>query len=179
MKALAVALLVAAAVATGAPTDQYFGKQKMSTLRIRYEIVSIRDRYETHQILPEDALHLALLTQDAFEDWSRKYPKDDWLASTAYNFAKLYEELPGTQARDRAVALLVYVKSKFPTTKYAAQSRDALHHGVPVRPDAAWAVQRRAATPSPSPSASTPPSSSASSHPPSPPSSAPSPTASG
>jgi hypothetical protein len=136
----AIALLAAAS----APLDQYFGKLKMSALRIRYEIVSIRDRYETHKILPEDAEHLASLTQDAFDDWRRKYPGDQWLASTAFLFAKLYAELPGPASRDSAIALYTFVKSRFPDTRYAAQSRDALHRGVPVRPDPAWAAQRRA-----------------------------------
>lgn len=141
----------------------------MSALRIRYEIVSIRDRYETHKILPEQALHLAVLTQDAFDDWARQYPKDDWLASTGYSFAKLYEELPGTDARTRAVALLTYVTSHFTATKYAASSRNDLHRGVPVRPDPAWAAEKRAAqtasppassavSPAASPSASASPS---------------------
>ena len=150
MKVLvAIAAVFAIAAASGAPTDEYFGKLKMSSLRIRYEIVSIRDRYETHKLLPGQAQHLALLTEDAFWDWARKYPKDDWLASTAYLFAKLYEEMPGTLARDRAVALLTWTKSRFPATKYAAQSRNDLHRGVPVRPVPAWA----AVTPSPAPTA--------------------------
>lgn len=162
-------MLFAAAVllaATSAPVDQYFGKLKMSALRIRYEVVSIRDRYETHKILPEDALHLALLTEDAFDDWARKYPKDSWLASTAYTFAKVYAEMPGTTARNHAVALFTFVKSNFPNTRYASESRDALHRGVAVRPDPAWAAQRRAEqaahTPSPSPAASPSPSGAAS-----------------
>lgn len=165
--------------ATGAPSDQYFGKLKMSALRIRYEIVSIRDRYETHKILPEDALHLALLTEDAFDDWAHKYPKDSWLASTAYMFATVYAEMPGTTARDRAVALFTFVKSHFPNTRYASESRNALHQGVPVRPDPAWAAQRRAEqashTGSPSPAASAP-SGSASTAPSVSPSPVPSPT---
>jgi len=162
-------VLFAAAVllaATSAPVDQYFGKLKMSALRIRYEIVSIRDRYETHKMLPEDALHLALLTEEAFDDWARKYPKDSWLASTGYMFAGVYAEMPGTTARGHAVTLYTFVKSHFPNTRYAAQSRDALHRGVPVRPDPAWAAQRRASprpspTPSPAPSASVSPAPSA------------------
>ena len=149
---LSAAVLLAA---TSAPVDQYFGKLKMSALRIRYEVVSIRDRYETHKVLPEEALHLALLTEDAFDDWAAKYPKDSWLASTGYMFAKVYAELPGTVARDHAVDLFTFVKSHFPNTRYASESRDALHRGIPVRPDPAWAAQRRAEpTPSGSPSAS-------------------------
>ena len=145
------ALLLAAA---SAPVDQYFGKLKMSALRIRYEIVSIRDRYETHKILPGDALHLALLTEDAFDDWARKYPKDSWLASTGYMFAKVYAEMPGTTARDHAVKLYTFVSSQFPATRYASESRDALHRGVAVRPEPAWAAQTPSPSPSPSPAAS-------------------------
>lgn len=157
----AAAVLLAA---TSAPVDQYFGKLKMSALRIRYEIVSIRDRYETHKMLPEEALHLALLTEDAFDDWARKYPKDSWLASTGYMFAKVYAEMPGTTARGHAVTLYTFVKSHFPNTRYANESRDALHRGVPVRPDPAWAAQRRAeAARTPSPSSSPSPSQASSS----------------
>jgi len=166
---LAAAVLLAAA---SAPVDQYFGKLKMSALRIRYEVVSIRDRYETHKILPEEAEHLALLTENAFDDWSHKYPKDTWLASTGYLFAKLYAELPGTTARNHAVALYTYVTSRWPNTRYASESRDALHRGVAVRPDPAWAAQRRAQPASPTPSASPSPQTSGSVSPsPSPPAS--------
>jgi hypothetical protein len=172
---LSAAVLLAAA---SAPMDQYFGKLKMSALRIRYEVVSIRDRYETHKMLPEDAMHLALLTEDAFDDWARKYPKDSWLPSTGYMFAKVYAELPGATARDHAVELFTFVKSHFPDTRYASESRDALHRGIPVRPDPAWAAQRRAEpaahTASPSPAASPAPSGSASAAP----SASPSPSAS-
>lgn len=130
----------------------------MSALRIRYETMQLKKRYETHELLPDQTLHLLLLAEDAFRDWGRSYPHDTWLPSTGYSMAQLYEELPGATARNHAVALLVYVKSEFPKTASAAQSRDALHRGVPVKPEPAWA----ASTPQPvsSPSASlTPPAS--------------------
>ncbi len=161
--------LMAILGSTAAPGDQYFGKLKMSAVHIRYEIVSIRDRYWTHKILPTDAMHLASLTEDAFDDWARRYPKDDWLASTAYNFAQLYGLLPGTEAHDRAVALLKFVTTRFPHTSYAASSRTQLHRGVPVRPYPAWATAASAApSASPQPSASPRPSSTPSAGAPSP-----------
>lgn len=155
-------LLVAAQVAaTTAPADQYFGKLKMSALRVRYETMQLKKRYENHDLLPDQTLHLLLLTQDAFDEWARLYPKDPWLASTGYELAQLYEELPGTVARDHAVALLVYVKSHFPQTSYARESRDQLHRGVRAKPQPAWANTPSATpsatpvvTPAPSPSAS-------------------------
>lgn len=135
---------------TRAPVDQYFGKLKMSALRVRYETMQLRKRYESHELLPDQTLHLLLFAQDAFEEWARLYPRDPWLASTAYNLAQLYEELPGSLPRERAVALLVYVKSQFPNTVYARRSRTQLHRGVPTKPEPAWASSRApVATPSP------------------------------
>ncbi len=145
---ISVFLVAAQVAATTAPADQYFGKLKMSALRIRYETMQLKKRYENHDLLPDQTLHLLLLTQDAFDEWARLYPKDPWLASTGYELAQLYEELPGTVARDHAVALLVYVKSHFPETSYARESRDQLHRGIRAKLEPAWA-----STPSPTPSA--------------------------
>jgi hypothetical protein len=164
--------LVAQAAAVTAPADQYFGKLKMSALRIRYETMQLKKRYETHQLLPEQAEHLLLLTQDAFDQWARAYPKDPWLASTGYAIAALFGELPGATARDHAVALYGYVKTTFPTSSYATSSRTALHHGVAVKPDPAWAIAMR--TPSPSPSPAVSPSSSSGASPSSSPGASPS-----
>lgn len=152
-------LLATQLAATSAPADRYFGKLKMSGLRIRYETMQLKKRFENHDLLPDQTLHLLLFTQDAFDEWARLYPKDPWLPSTGYNLAQLYEELPGRLARDHAVALLVYVKSHFPTTPYARESRDRLHRGIVAKPEPAWAntpspapPTSRAMTPMPSPS---------------------------
>ncbi|HEX4014873.1 MAG TPA: hypothetical protein VHX17_13435 [Candidatus Cybelea sp.] len=148
---LTILVLAAQTAAINAPADQYFGRFKMSALRIRYETMQLQKRYETHQLLPEQAEHLLILTQDAFGQWSRAYPKDHWLPSTGYAIAGLFAELPGTEARDWAVTLYVYVKTAFPHSSYATESRTALHKGVPVRPDPSWAKTMRAAgVPSPS-----------------------------
>jgi hypothetical protein len=158
MIALASVLLtVAANVSGNAPADRYFGKLGMSALRIRYEILQLRPRYETHKLLPEEAVHLAILDESAFYAWAASYPHDAWLASTGYMLAQLYEELPGSDARTRAVRALTYVKAHFPTTTYAKEAAAALHRGIPIRPDPAWAVAMRAAraTPTPSPATST------------------------
>lgn len=153
-RCVAVFSLIAQIGAVDAPADQYFGTLKMSTLRIRYETMQLKKRYETHELLPDQTLHLLLLTENAYTDWARRYPKDSWLSSTGYAMALLYAELPGTQARDRAVALFTYVKSRFPKTPDAGKSRDALHRGISVKPEPAWAVQ----SPSPSPLPSAAPS---------------------
>ncbi|HEY1883644.1 MAG TPA: hypothetical protein VGG51_11445 [Candidatus Cybelea sp.] len=145
-----------AQAAVSAPADRYFGKLNMSALRIRYETMQLKKRYETHQLLPEQAEHLLLLTDDAFVQWARAYPKDSWLPSTGYAMAALFAELPGATARERAVALYVYVKTNFPSSSYAKASRAALHRGVPAKRDPAWAVAMRAASSAASPSPSPP-----------------------
>jgi hypothetical protein len=128
----------------------------MSALRIRYETMQLKRRYETHQLLPDQTLHLLLLTEDAFHDWAHRYPKDAWLPSTGYAMAQLYAELPGSVSRTHAVALFTYVKSAFPKTTYARESRDELHRGVSIKPQPYWAQ-----SPSPPPSSSPSPSPSA------------------
>jgi hypothetical protein len=156
MKTIALVAFLLAAVANvsgNAPADRYFGKLEMSALRIRYEILQLRPRYETHKLLPEEAEHLAILDEDAFYAWAASYPLDAWLASTGYMLAQFYEELPGSDARNHAVRALSYVKAHFPKTTYAKEAATALHHGIPTRPDPAWAIAMRAAraTPMPSP----------------------------
>ena len=167
-------LLVAQTTRTSAPGDQYFGKLKMSALRVRYETMQLRKRYETHELLPEQTEHLLTLTDDAYQDWARRYPHDPWLPSTGFNLAQLYEELPGTQARDRAVALFVFVKSHFRTSSYARLSRDQLHRGVATKPYPSWASEKQAATPAPA--ASTAPTRAASALPSATPQPSPTPT---
>jgi hypothetical protein len=136
MTLASLAWIVAAAQAgvMAAPADRYFGKLKMSALRVRYETMQLKKRYETHQLRADETIHLLVLTEDAFDEWSRLYPKDPWLASTGFAMAHLYEELPGQLSRDRAVKLFVYVKTSFPGTHYATESRGELHRGIRVKP---------------------------------------------
>jgi hypothetical protein len=147
-----IALLSLIAV-TSAPGDRYFGRLKMSALRIRYETMQLKKRYESHALLPEDTQHLLLLTEEAYRQWAALYPHDPWLPSTGFLLAQLYEELPSTTARDHAVALLGYVKSHFPTSPYARRSSAQLHRGISTRPYPQWASDMRAPTPSLTPSA--------------------------
>jgi hypothetical protein len=123
----------------------------MSALRIRYETMQLKKRYETHALLPEQTLHLLLLTEDAYRQWAARYPRDPWVPSTGFLIAQLYEELPGSTSRGRAIALFGYITSHFPKTPYAARSSAQLKRGVPIRPYPAWA--RPPVTPSPAPSA--------------------------
>lgn len=152
MRALfAVVAVVAQVATTSAPGDLYFGKLHMSALRIRYETMQLKKRYETHALAPEQAEHLLLLTEDAYRDWARRYPHDPWLASTGFSLAQLYGELPGGTARSHAAALLLYVKSHFPKTTYARRASAQLHNGIPLKPYPSWASAMRTLAPSSTP----------------------------
>ncbi len=156
-----LALTLAAASSDNAPADQYFGRLRMSALRIRYEIAQLKSRYDNHKLLPEGASHLAGLTGEAYYDWAGRFPKDGWLGSTGINLAHLYEDLPGASARGAAMKALTFVRSHFGSTHYATQAAAELQRGIAVKPDPLWAVKMRA-TPSPSPSARPSPNASAS-----------------
>jgi hypothetical protein len=151
---LPLLLAITCAIAGNAPADRYFGKLKMSAVRIRYEVMQLRPRYETHKLLPEETLHLAILDEDAFYAWAETYPNDTWLASSGYLLAQLFEELPGSDARSRAIRALTYVKTRFPHTTYGQKAAATLSRGVPVRQDPAWAAAMRASRASPSPNPS-------------------------
>lgn len=122
----------------------------MSALRIRFEITQLKIDYEYHKRTPDDVLHLLYFTEDAYYKWAAAYPKDSWLASTGYNLAKLFEELPGSGARDSAVRALAFVRTHCKNTRYSKESVADLQRGVPVKPEPAWAAA--VATPSGSPS---------------------------
>ena len=140
MKTLAAILLIAL-LNNAAPADKYFGKLRMSALRIRYEITQLKTDYEYHRRNPDDVLHLLSYAEDAYYEWAASYPKDSWLPSTGYNLAKLFEELPGYGAREGAVRALQFVRTHFKNTRYSKASVADLRRGIPVRPEPAWAVR--------------------------------------
>ncbi len=157
------AILLIATLNTAAPADRYFGRLKMSALRIRYEIAQLKTDYEYHRRMPDDVVHLLAYTEEAYYQWAAAYPKDTWLPSTGYNLAKLYEELPGTEAHDSAVRALQFVRTHYKNTRYSKESVADLQHGIPVKPEPSWAVRatptgsssaRPSATPSSSPNPS-------------------------
>ena len=151
--------LVAQAAAVTAPADQYFGKLKMSALRIRYETMQLKkavlkptsccpSRPSICCSSPRTRSASGLGPIQGIPGWRPPGTRS----------GTLFGELPGATARDHAVALYVYVKRASPVPLYATSSRTALHHGVPVKPDPAWAIAMRVPSPSPSPAATHAPS---------------------
>src|SRR5437660_9143559 len=141
---LLLSLTLAASPSDNAPADKYFGRLRMSALRIRYEIAQLKSRYDNHTLLPENAMHLAGLTAEAYYDWAGRYPKDGWLGSTGVNLAHLYEDLPGSSARSAALKALTFVKSHVSSTNYSKQAATELRRRIVVKTDPLWAIKMRA-----------------------------------
>ena len=142
-----------------APADEYFGPFKYSALSARSKITALgrsyRERWQDNAAL----VHDAGMIESSFQDWARKYPKDRWLAPTAFHLAQLYQEIQTQDARNRARAMYAYVAKTFPSSKEAHFARLRLQQGFPPL----HAETPVAATPNPygSPAASASPGASA------------------
>ena len=166
----------AVAKSPDAPADEYFGPFKYSAISVRMKINALGRSY--HERWADDAsiVHDALLVESSYRAWAQKYPKDRWLAPTAYHLAQLYQDLQTQDARSHARAMYAFLAKNFPASKEAHSARIRLSRGFPALHSES-AVQRTPApygTASPVPSASTSPSNAPSTAPP--PSTMPSPS---
>jgi hypothetical protein len=129
-----------------APADEYFGREKISPIGIRHKIYTLK--YDLHhgRAHPDSIEHDAQLIEDALKDWFTRFPQDPWLPATAWNLATLYEELPGSDAQNRAIAALHFIRDTFTNTQYAQYASKDLSRGVGVRPWPKWAQPRVADT---------------------------------
>lgn len=122
-----------------APADEYFGHGHLSPLGIRHTIFSLKSDLHRGRRKPDSIAHDADVVRDALDDWHLRFPRDTWLASTYWNLAVLYEELPGTQAQSTAVDVLQELRDRFPDTSYALIATRDLTRGIGVRPWPHWA----------------------------------------
>jgi outer membrane biosynthesis protein TonB len=63
--------------------------------------------------------------------WAQRYPKDKWLAPTAFHLAQLYQNVQTQEARSHALAMFQYVAKTFPGTKEGHLARLRLRQGMP------------------------------------------------
>ena len=117
---------------SAAPADEYFGTQKMSALGIRMRIGDLGRRLHAHTLADADALHDALILEDSYHAWDKRYPHDSWLAPTAFHLEQLYAEIQLSDGRTHATAMLHYIDGRFGTTKYGHLSRLRLAQGFPA-----------------------------------------------
>jgi hypothetical protein len=125
----------AVAKSADAPADEYFGPFKYSAISVRTKINALGRSY--HERWADDAsiVHDALLVESSYQAWAQKYPKDRWLAPTAFHLAQLYQDVQTQDARNHARAMYELVAKNFPTSKEAHLSRLRLSQGFPALHD--------------------------------------------
>ena len=120
---------------TDAPADEYFGPFKYSAISVRMKINMLGRSY--HERWADDAsiVHDALLVESSFRAWAQKYPKDRWMAPTAYHLAQLYQDVQTQDARSHARAMYEFLAKNYPTSKEAHYARLRLSQGFPALHD--------------------------------------------
>ena len=158
---LALGSLTLAAVAgsADAPADETFGPFKYTPISVRTKITALGRSYRERWADDASIVHDAGLVESSFRVWAQRYPKDRWLAPTAYHLAQLYQELQASDARAHARAMYEFVTKNYPSSKEAhlarlrlAQGFPALHAESPVSPTPNPYGSPAVASPQPSPS---------------------------
>jgi hypothetical protein len=125
----------ALATSADAPADEYFGPFKYSAISLRMKINALGRSY--HQRWSDDAsiVHDALMVESSYRAWAAKYPKDRWLAPTAYHLAQLYQDVQTQDARNHARAMYDFLAKNYPASKEAHYARARLSRGFPALHD--------------------------------------------
>jgi len=103
-----------------APVDEYFGRQKISTLGID-NMIRDTDQRESSDPTMAARLYGGLMTaEDALEDWAVKYPHDSWIPKRAYEMSHLFWRMHSAEASAAADRCRNLLLTQFPTSRYAA-----------------------------------------------------------
>jgi hypothetical protein len=129
--ALLATTVAATALSPDAPADEYFGPFKYSAISVRTKIDALGRSYRERWADDASIVHDAQLVESSFRVWAQRYPKDKWLAPTAYHLAQLYQEVQTPDARNHALAMYRYVAQAFPSSKEAHYARLRLSQGLP------------------------------------------------
>ncbi len=106
-----------------APADEYFGRQKISTLGIDNMIRDTDVRESFNPALASRLYGSLLAAEDALQDWAVKYPHDSWIPKRAYMLSHLFWRMhtpEATAAAERCRSLLF---RSFPTHRFAQMAR--------------------------------------------------------
>ena len=94
-----------------APADEYFGRMKMSPIEITNHISdSERSGGGSYNILT--------LTQNAIEDWTRKYPGDPWIPSREFRITQLFISLHSQSGYLAALHCRNFLHRHFPKVHF-------------------------------------------------------------
>ncbi len=124
--------LAAAGISTEAPADEYFGPFKYSAISVRTKINALGRAYSERWEDDASIVHDAGLVESSLRVWAQRYPKDRWLAPTAYHLAQLYQEVQTADARDHARSMYQFLAASFPNSKEAHFARLRLQQGFPA-----------------------------------------------
>jgi hypothetical protein len=133
--ALVAVMLSAVAASTDAPADEYFGPFKYSAISVRTKITALGRSYRERWSPDDSIVHDAGLVESSFRVWAQKYPKDKWLAPTAFHLAQLYQEIQTNDARSKARAMFEFTAKNYPASKEAHLARLRLQQGFPALHD--------------------------------------------
>lgn len=106
-----------------APADEYFGRMKMSVLEITNQIRDASARMNFNPELAATHYNKLALTEEALEDWARKYPNDSWIAPRAYDLSHLFWRMHTTLADQQAARCRSILFARFPSSRYALTAR--------------------------------------------------------
>lgn len=134
---------------TLAPADEYFGRQKLSIVRIHHQVFALKTDLQYRRRHPDAIGNEADSIADAYFDWANRYPKDRWLPRMAWELATLYEELPGINAQAQAYTLLAFISQHYALTVVGRNAANDLTRGIGVRAWPHWAGREPAPPPLP------------------------------
>lgn len=120
-----------AANSADAPADRSFGPFKYTAISVRTKIGALGRAYNERWADDASLVHDAGLVESSFRVWAQQFPKDRWLAPTAFHLAQLYQEIQTQDARSHALAMYQYVAKTFPATKEGHLARLRLAQGFP------------------------------------------------
>jgi hypothetical protein len=129
--AVTAMMMSAGAALTDAPADESFGPFKYTAISTRTKITALGRSYRERWADNASIVHDAGLVESSLRAWAQKYPKDRWLAPTAYHLAQLYQLVQSEDAHSHARAMYEYVAKNFPASKEAHLARLRLQQGLP------------------------------------------------
>lgn len=112
-------------------------------MRIHHQVFALKDELHHRRQRIAAISNEADEIGEAYYDWAHRFPKDRWVPRMGWELATLYEELPGADARDHALALLTFIRDHYGDSSFAGASVKELARGIGVRPWPHWASAPR------------------------------------
>src|SRR5579863_3339607 len=106
-----------------APADEYFGRMKMSILGISNSIKDTGTREGFDPVHASNYYGGLALTENALQDWARKYPQDSWIPRRAYDLSHDFWLMHTPQADAQANACRNLLFHQFPHDHWAVVAR--------------------------------------------------------